>query len=241
MQRQGQVLISKAEVVTDRLDQLYARRRLRVTPPLDELIRTVLSQNTSDVNSSRAYESLRERFSTWMDVHRAPAVEIEEAIRSGGLARSKTRTIKGILERIAALLPPAIPTDPTLDLNLDWLIECATAEARAYLLSFPGVGPKTSACVLLFSLERPMIPVDTHVHRIARRIGLSRALASPEEVESDLESTVPSNKAYSCHVNLIAHGQRVCIARVPRCGECVILDLCLFGQDSFAGLGQRTR
>lgn len=185
--------------------------------PLSELIATILSQNTSDVNSGRAYKALRAAFPSWEDVRDAPVEAVAAAIRPGGLADIKAPRIQRILKVI---------TQRQGALNLDFLADLPTAEARHWLLSLEGVGPKTAACVLLFSLGKPVLPVDTHVHRLARRLGLVDEGATPEETERKLEALLPPADLYSFHLNLIAHGRRVCRSQRPLCQQCVLADLC---------------
>ncbi len=185
--------------------------------PLDGLIATVLSQHTSDVNSDAAYHSLRRTLRSWKAVMTAPPSEVERAIRCGGLARQKTRFIQAILRTIQA---------DRGRLSLDFLARRPMDKARAYLKSLPGVGPKTAACVLLFNLGKPALPVDTHVHRLARRLGLIPDGTSADGAHERLELLCPPRLVYPFHVLLIQHGRQVCHARQPRCGECVLADNC---------------
>ncbi len=185
--------------------------------PLSELIGTILSQNTSDLNSRRAYASLRASFPTWDQVRAAPVSEIANAIRCGGLADIKAARIRNVLNAIH---------QQRGDLDLSFLGDLPVADARAWLLALDGVGPKTAACVLMFSLCKPVIPVDTHVHRVALRLGLSPAGRAPDLTEMDLEAHVPPEARYAFHMNLIAHGRRVCKAQRPLCDRCAVLSLC---------------
>jgi len=182
---------------------------------------TVLSQNTNDRNRDVAYARLRERFATWADVRDAPAGEVEEAIRPGGLAPTKSVRIQEILR--------ALDGD-----DLAWLADAPLAEAREKLCELPGVGRKTAACVLLFSYGRPDIPVDTHVYRVGTRLGLFRPRASFDEAHDELLRLADPEDAYEIHVLLIRHGRRLCTARAPRCRECPLLDLCPYGQSATA-------
>lgn len=189
----------------------------RHLPPLDELILTVLSQHTSDTNRDRAYADLRARFPTWDDVADAPLPALARAIRRGGLGPTKAVRIRGILR---ALHERGIALD-----------ERALSRMRSkalwdVLVSLPGVGPKTAACVLLFSLDRPYFPVDTHVHRVARRLGLVDERADAVVAQEELQASVPPAEMYSLHMNLIRHGREVCIARRPYCSQCVLSSLC---------------
>jgi endonuclease III len=186
--------------------------------PLSELIQTVLSQNTADINSDRAFASLMDHFDgDWQAVRAAPASEIADAIRHGGLAEIKAARIKAILDRI-------LETVGKLDLG--FLHELPLEEGRAFLRSLGGVGPKTAACVLLFSCGKPALPVDTHVHRVSQRLGLVPTKATAEQVHQLLEAMVPDGLVYSFHMLLIRHGRQICKAQRPRCFECPVEDLC---------------
>lgn len=185
--------------------------------PLDGLIATVLSQHTSDVNSDAAYHSLRRTFRSWKAVMTAPPGVVQRAIRCGGLARQKTRFIQAILRTIQA---------DRGRLSLEFLARLPMDKARDYLRSLPGVGPKTAACVLLFNLGKPALPVDTHVHRLARRLGLIPDGTSADKAHERLELLCPPRLVYPFHVLLIQHGREVCHARRPRCEECVLAGIC---------------
>lgn len=189
-------------------------------PPLDELVLTVLSQHTSDVNSERAFAALRRRFRTWVQVAGAPVGEVVEAIRPGGLAEQKAPRLQAILAEIERREGR---------LSLARLARLDDGEAMDYLCSLPGVGPKTAACVLTFSLGRPAFPVDTHVHRIAVRLGWVPARTGAEAAQRMLSALVPPELRYELHDSLIVHGRTVCTARAPRCSDCVLFDLCPSG------------
>jgi endonuclease-3 len=204
--------------IRDRLRREYGRPGLRPhRAPIDELILTVLSQNTNDRNRDVAWARLRGRFPAWDAVREAPVAEIEDAIRPGGLAPTKAVRIKRILE--------ALGED-----DLCWLEDAPLEEARDYLCDLPGVGRKTAACVLLFSFGRPEVPVDTHVYRVASRLGLIRRGASFEEAHDEMLRLVDPDDAYEVHVLLIRHGRRTCIAREPRCAECPLRRMCPEGR-----------
>jgi endonuclease-3 len=184
------------------------------------LVRTVLSQNTSDVNSDRAYAALRERYATWPDVERARSRSIEATIRPGGLARTKAGRIKRILAGIR---------QRTGKLDLTFLKDMETDEILEFLSSFEGVGPKTAACVALFGLGREVVPVDTHVHRVMGRLGVVGAARTPERTFEALRGLAPAGKALSLHVNTITLGRRVCRPARPDCGACPVRRLCETG------------
>ena len=189
--------------------------------PLDELVITVLSQHTSDGNTARAFQTLRDRFPTWEGVRTAPTPEVADAIRSGGLAEIKA-------PRIQAILNDVLAECGTLD--IDHLANLPLPHARRWLLDLPGVGPKTAACVLLFSLGRPALPVDTHVHRVAMRLGLTGAGVSAEAARALLEAELGEDRdrVYAFHVNMITHGRSVCTARRPYCERCPLTECCEF-------------
>lgn len=210
--------MSKALEIHARLVREYGDRPWQSrADPLSELINTVLSQNTSDLNSGRAYESLRAALPTWEAVRDAPVGQVEAAIRCGGLAAIKAPRIQRILTGITAQHG---------NLDLCFLDDVPVDEARRWLMSLEGVGAKTAACVLMFSLCKPVMPVDTHVHRVSRRLGLAAEKDSPERTQEALESQVPPGDRYAFHINLIAHGRRTCKAQRPLCGECVVAGLC---------------
>ena len=189
----------------------------RRVDPLDELVLTVLSQHTSDLNAERAFTSLREAFPTWDDVVAAPAPVVADAIRSGGLANTKA-------PRIQAILRAVHEREGRFDLSR--LRDVADDEARAYLTSLPGVGPKTAAVVLSFALGRDAIPVDTHVHRVSKRLGLIPANASAERADRLLHDLVPDGLRTPLHVALIRLGREICKAPTPLCRQCPLNDLC---------------
>lgn len=186
--------------------------------PLEELVATILSQNTTDTNSHRAFEALRERFPTWRDVRDAPREELLAAIHVAGLAKTKAETIQTLLRAL-----DENQEEPSLDV----IRTLNDEEALQFLTSFRGIGVKTAACVLLFGLGREVCPVDTHVHRVLNRLGVVKT-KSPEETFFALRPLVPEGKAFELHVLLVRFGRRICRARNPRCGECVLFDVCTF-------------
>jgi endonuclease-3 len=210
----------RMRTIRDRLRAAYGRPLLRPhRAPIDELILTVLSQNTNDRNRDVAYARLRGRFSSWAEVRDADEDEVEEAIRPGGISRIKAERIQRILRAIG-------------DDDLSWLEEAPLPEARSYLCELPGVGRKTAACVLLFAYGRPDVPVDTHVYRVGTRLGLFRPKASFNEAHDEMLRLVggDAQEAYEVHVGLIRHGRRTCTARAPRCAGCPLLRMCPYGR-----------
>ena len=185
--------------------------------PIDVLIGTVLSQNTSDANSRRAFGLLQSTFGSWEAVASAPVEHIAQAIKSGGLSRIKAVRIKQILNKIE---------QEQGSLSLGFLNSMDVFEAKDYLMNLPGVGQKTASCVLLFSLGKPALPVDTHVFRVARRVGLIDSKVSIEKAHSLLQEQIPPSKVYQFHLHMIEHGRRVCHAWQPHCHECVLKSGC---------------
>ena len=186
-------------------------------PPVDELVSTILSQNTNDVNRDRAFDSLREKFPTWEQVRDADMDEIIEAVRVAGLANQKGPRIQNVLREI---------TEERGSLDLSFLNDMPLEEARDWLTKFKGVGPKTAAIVLCFSLGRPAFPVDTHVYRVTGRIGLRPEKISVEQAHPYLEDVFPPETYYAAHLNIIRLGREVCGARKPNCPACPVRDLC---------------
>ena len=193
--------------------------------PIAELILTVLSQSTNDRNRDVAYLALRDRFSTWEEVRDAPVEEIEAAIRPGGISKVKSVRIKAILEAISDTAP-ASGADPDHPLSLDWLASQPVAEAQRYLVSLPGVGRKTAACVLLFALGMRDVPVDTHVSRVGARLALFRPKAPFEELHDTMLEITPPGEELELHLNLLRHGRRTCHARRPDCAGCALSRMC---------------
>ena len=189
-------------------------------PVIDEIVMTVLSQHTSDVNSSRAFNGLRSRFSSWEEVLDAPTEEVADAIRSGGIAQVKATRIQQILGEIER-------REGKLDLSR--LSSLPDEEVNGYLCSLPGVGPKTAACVLLFSMGRPAFPVDTHVHRVTTRLGLINERTTAAKAQQLLEPRIPPELRYELHMQLIRHGREICKPGIPLCSSCALFDLCEAG------------
>ena len=187
--------------------------------PVHELVLTILSQNTSDTNRDVAYAGLRAQFPSWEDVRDAKTSEVEDAIRPGGLAPTKAPRIQEVLREISG------DTDP---IELEWLRDAERDEAMSYLTGLPGVGRKTAACVMIFALGKPEIPVDTHVHRVGGRLGLFHPRASFDEAHDEMLAITPPEDAFEFHMNLIAHGRALCRPARPRCPECALRRMCFY-------------
>ncbi|HEU5200930.1 MAG TPA: endonuclease III [Ktedonobacterales bacterium] len=216
----------KLQRIYDLLIQAYGEPEWQPDgDPLGGLIGTILSQHTSDVNSERAYRQLVATFPTWEQVRDAPVEQVAQAIRSGGLANMKAPRIQEVLRVLTSRLNGG-------PLSLDLLKTRQLSDAREYLRSLPGVGPKTVACVLLFSLGLAAFPVDTHVLRVSKRLGLIGAKVSADQAHVVFERIVPAEWAYPLHVNLIRHGRQVCHAQRPDCAHCPLLLECAY----YAGL-----
>jgi endonuclease-3 len=209
---------AKLGIVHQRLVETYGR--LTVAPsgdPLDELIGTILSQNTSDVNSGRAYAQLRAVYPTWEEVLDTSDDELYEAIKLAGLGRIKAPRIKNTLREILKRRG---------ELSLDFLEDLPLEQSKRWLTSLDGIGPKTAACVLLFALGKPALPVDTHVHRVSRRLGLIGPKVSADAAHTLLEAALPPEHVYEFHIDMIRHGRRICHAQRPECAKCVLRDQC---------------
>ncbi|MCJ2532784.1 MAG: endonuclease III [Candidatus Thermoplasmatota archaeon] len=213
-------LRKKANEVDSTLTSVYGRKSRHSNPdPLDTLVETILSQNTSDVNSHRAFGRLKERYPNWEMLLDANHSEIVSVIRSGGLADIKARSIVGALNRVM---------EEAGSLKLAFLSKMPTKEATEWLSSIDGIGPKTAAIVLLFSFGKLVFPVDTHVHRVSGRLGLLSPRATRESAQKELEALVPEEEYYNMHLNLIEHGRRRCKALNPLCDLCEVSRLCAY-------------
>lgn len=193
-------------------------------PPLDELVSTILSQNTNDTNRDRAFNTLRERFPTWEAVRDADEADVIDAIRTAGLANQKGPRIQNVLRQI---------TQERGELELDFLRELDDNEAREWLMKFKGVGPKTAAIVLLFSLGKPAFPVDTHIYRVSGRLGLRPAKMTADQAHQHLEKIFPQDAYYSAHLNIIRLGREICNARRPNCPVCPLKELCVYYEENY--------
>ncbi len=220
------------------LREMYGERRWRShAEPIDELILTILSQRNTDRSTEQAYLTLRERFPTWEQVMTAPLDEVRDAIHFAGLYEMKAVRIQEVLRRVI---------EERGDFDLRFLQEMPLEEARAWLIALPGVGPKTTAIVLLFSLGRPAFPVDTHVYRVTQRLGLIGPKATEASAHPALETMLreasergdlpatPQAAMFEAHINLIGHGRKLCHALGPECSRCRLLPLCPFGQHRVA-------
>ena len=186
-------------------------------PAIDELVSTILSQNTNDVNRDRAFDALRAKFPTWEAVRDAKEKDVIEAIKPAGLANQKGPRIQQVLKEI---------TKERGSLDLSFLKGLSVEDARNWLTKFNGVGPKTAAIVLCFSLDMPAFPVDTHVYRVTGRIGLRPEKMTVEQAHPHLESVFPPETYYAAHLNIIRLGREVCNARKPLCPKCPVRELC---------------
>jgi endonuclease-3 len=217
---------TKMAEVHGRLIEAYGEPTWRPhMDPVSELVSTILSQNTNDVNRDVAYDRLRARLPTWEGVRDADVDVVIEAIRPAGLANQKGPRIQEALRFI---------TREQGELSLDFLAEWPVEQAKDWLVSMKGVGPKTAAIVLLFSLGRPAFPVDTHVHRVTKRLGLIGPRVSREKAHDELERLVDPEDYYAFHLNVIRHGREICASRNPRCPDCTLIDLCDYASEQKA-------
>jgi len=213
----------RAQQIHQRLVDFYGYPDWRnPLPPLQELVSTILSQNTNDTNRDRAFEALTTRFPTWEEVRDADKQKVIDTIRPAGLANQKGPRIQNILKEI---------TEQRGSLDISFLEDMSTEEARQWLLQFKGVGPKTAAIVLQFSLEKPAFPVDTHIYRITGRIGIRPAKMSADQTHAYVEELLPEEAYYPAHLNIIRLGREICNARKPNCSRCPLNDMCDYYAD----------
>jgi len=210
--------------IESRLSKFYGQQKFRKTrTALEILIATILSQNTSDINSSRVYKNLLDRFDSWHSIANADTQNIENAIRAGGLAKSKAKYIKFALQKIY---------NDFGDYNLQSINQWEVDKSLIYLTALDGIGSKTAACVLLFAFNRKIMPVDTHVHRISYRIGL---VSQKKDRQKSFQYYFNQNNIvdyYNLHLNLVKHGRKICHSQKPDCESCVLNSLCdFFRQD----------
>lgn len=223
-------LAERLERIRQRLEGAYGPAQWRPGgDPLEELVGTILSQHTSDVNSERAYRDLRRELGSWESIAAQPPERVARAIRAGGLAHSKAPRILAVLHALA---------QDEHGFDLSYLRDLDVEAARARLTRLHGVGVKTASCVLLFSLGLPAFPVDTHVHRVLRRLGVVGKSASADAATRLVESAVPPEQRYSLHMLLIRHGRRTCRALRPACPRCPLLDDCPTGNWEMSAGGQ---
>jgi endonuclease III len=209
-----------AGAIYERLRVAYGQPNWRpYYSPMDELILTFLSQNTSDLNSGRAFAALKARYGDWQAALDAPMEELAETIRSGGLAYQKAPRIQKALRRIK---------EERGEFDLDFLGEMPVEDAMRWLTSFDGIGHKTASIVMLFCFNQPAFPVDTHVGRVTRRLGLAGPKDNEEKIKGLWERLAPPEWYYPLHLNLIRHGRQVCHAGRPECGRCALIDLCRY-------------
>jgi len=216
-------LSKRAIKIHERLLEFYGEPIWRnPLPAIDELVSTILSQNTNDLNRDRAFVGLRAKFGTWEEVRDAKMQDVIDAIRPAGLANQKGPRIQQVLRSI---------TEERGSLDLSFLGGLSVEEGKAWLTKFNGVGPKTAAIVLCFSLNKPAFPVDTHIYRVTGRIGLRPERMTVEQAHPHLESLFPPETYYAAHLNIIRLGREICQARRPRCEVCPIVKLCDYGRN----------
>jgi len=220
-------LAKRALAVHQRLLDFYGHPQWRKPlPPLDELISTILSQNTNDLNRDTAFNALKERFTSWEALRDAPLRQVKAAIRTAGLANQKAPRIQAALRSITKLRG---------QLSLEFLRDLPAPEAKIWLRQFKGVGPKTAAIVLQFSLGKPAFPVDTHIYRVTGRLGLRPAGMNVEKAHDYFEKLLTPENYYAAHLNLIRLGREICVARKPRCPDCPLKNLCDYYAENYKG------
>ncbi|MCP4429077.1 MAG: endonuclease III [Chloroflexi bacterium] len=208
------------QTLLDAYDEPAWRQHL---PPVDELVSTILSQSTSDINRDKGFYALKERYPDWESVMNAPEAEVVATIRSAGLANQKGPRIQNALRYVKGSQGA---------ISLDFLDELSLDEAKAWLTAIKGIGPKTAAIILLFAFNRPAFPVDTHVHRITRRLGLIGPKITADKAHPILENMGDPATFYPLHLNLIRHGREICLARKPKCEICPLQAYCDYYQGS---------
>lgn len=218
--------MNKAQKIHQLLVDFYGEPTWRTElAPLDELVSTILSQNTNDANRDRAFDSLKKNFADWKEVRDASEEEVVDAIRVAGLAKQKGPRIQSILKEIS---------EERGGLNLDFLAAMSSQEAYDWLMKFKGVGPKTASIVLLFSLGKSAFPVDTHIHRVTGRLGLRPLNMNAEKAHEHLADQFSPDTYYTAHLNLIRLGREICQARQPKCEICPLLDYCQYYAENVA-------
>ncbi len=212
-------LSAKALEITRRLTEQYSESRWSSKDPMSMLVDILLSHRTRDEQTAAGYNNLLQRFGSWEGVRDAPVNEVQDAIANVNWPEVKAPRIQAIMRQI---------TEERGNLNLDFLRDLPVEESAAWLNRFEGVGPKTSACVLLFSCQQPLLPVDVHVHRVSGRLGLIGKKVTADNAHFLLQALLPqeARPIYNFHKGLLRHGQRVCVYERPRCNQCVLTDLC---------------
>lgn len=208
---------AKYQCIAPLLEARYGRKEMKRHDGMDELVSCILSQSTTDANRDRAFDALKRMYPRWEDVHHAPLDELIETVKPAGLANSKAPNIQGSLAMIF---------EQRGDYNIDFLETMPVDEAKAWLQTLPGVGPKTAAIVLCFGYNKAAFPVDTHVHRVGKRIGFLEQKVSANAAHEQMEAIVPPSEYYAFHLQLIYHGRDLCDARKPLCSECPIKQFC---------------
>lgn len=210
------------QTIYTRLAEVYGEpQRQRYLPPVDQLVNTILSQQTTSANRQRAYEALKEQFEDWEAVMNAGLSDVREAIRPAGLANQKAPRIQNALRFLMR---------ERGELSLEFLADRPVSEGKKWLTQIKGVGPKTASIILLFTFGLPAFPVDTHVHRVTRRLGLIGTKVTADKAHEILENIAEPDRYYAFHVNLIRHGREICQARTPKCEICVLQDCCDYYQ-----------
>ncbi|HLZ80434.1 MAG TPA: endonuclease III [Ktedonobacteraceae bacterium] len=214
-----EALSEKAIKVTLRLTEKYGVEAFSSKDPMSMLVDIILSHRTRDEQTAAAYDNLLRRFGTWEAVRDAPTSEVQEAIANVNWPEVKAPRLQALMRKI---------TEERGELKLDFLRDLPVEESAAWLSRLEGVGPKTAACVLLFSCQQPLLPVDTHVHRISIRLGLIGKKVTADQAHALLQALLPQDACsiYNFHKALLRHGQRVCVYEHPRCNQCVVTDLC---------------
>lgn len=217
--------MNRATEIHQKLIEFYGEPTWRnPLPALDELVSTILSQNTNDTNRDRAFESLRGAFPSWEAVRDAPEEAVIETIRPAGLANQKGPRIQAVLRQI---------TEERGQLDLSFLESYTPEDAMQWLLKFKGVGPKTASIVLQFSLGMPAFPVDTHIYRVSGRLGLRPPKMTADQAHEHLAAQFPQNAYYAAHLNIIRLGREICHARKPECELCPLQKLCDYYQSAY--------
>jgi endonuclease-3 len=212
-------LSAKALEITRRLTELYGVAPWSTKDPMSQLVDIILSHRTRDEQTAAAYDNLLKRFGSWEAVRDAPTHEVQDTIANVNWPEVKAPRLQTLMRRI---------TEERGELNLDFLRDIPVEEGAAWLNRLEGVGPKTTACVLLFSCRKPILPVDVHVHRCSIRLGLIGKKVTADNAHALLQALLPNDAQtiYNFHKGLLRHGQRICVFEYPRCGKCMLTDLC---------------